>query len=87
MTDLQSLLHEIDTLSADELDKVYRHVIQRRYPAYWLVPGESLKTIQEIMRPVYEQSAHLSEEEINETIDEALNEVRHERKSKARRGD
>lgn len=76
MTDLQELLTGIDDLSPDELEQVYRRVVQRRSPAYWLVPGTNLKSILEIMRPVYEQTASMSDEE----IDEALNEVRRERK-------
>lgn len=81
MTDLQELLTAIDDLSPDDLEQVYRRVVQRRAPAYWLVPGTNLKGIQEIMRPVYEQTAALSDKEINDAIDEALNEVRRERNS------
>ena len=81
MTDLQELLIAIDDLSPDELEQVYRRVVQRRSPAYWLVPGTNLKAIQDIMRPVYEQTASMSDEEIDRAIDEALNEVRRERKS------
>jgi len=81
MTDLQELLTIIDDLSPDDLEQVYRRVVQRRSPSYWLVPGTNLKTIQEIMRPVYEQTASMSDEEIDSAIDEALNEVRRERKS------
>jgi hypothetical protein len=76
MTDLQELLTIIDDLSPDDLEKVYRRIVQRRSPAYWLVRGTNLKAIQEIMRPVYEQTASMSDEEINDAIDEALSEVR-----------
>ena len=87
MTDLEHLLTEIDELSAEELETVYRHIVQRRQVSYWLIPGERLKAIQEIMQPVYEQSAHLTDEEINAAIDEALDEVRSEQKSQTRCGD
>lgn len=87
MTDLQNLLTTIDELSPDELEEVYRHVVQRRQPSYWLIPGENLKAIQDIMRPVYEQTATKSDEEINTVIDDALSEVRRERKSKTHRRD
>lgn len=87
MADLAQLLTTIDELSPTELEEVYRHVVQRRQPAYWLIPGENLKVIQDIMRPVYDQTAHMTEAEINTAIDDALNEVRRERKSKASRGD
>lgn len=85
MTDLQELLTAIDDLSPDDLEQIYRHVVQRRSPAYWLVPGENLKVIWEIMRPVYEQTSRMSDAEINGAIDEALGEVRRERQSKAHR--
>ena len=87
MTDLQELLIAIDDLSPDELEQVYRRVVQRRSPAYWLVPGTNLKAIQDIMRPVYEQTASMSDEEIDGAIDEALSEVRRERKSDSRHRD
>ncbi|MCA0454121.1 MAG: hypothetical protein LCI00_09130 [Chloroflexi bacterium] len=81
MTDLQELFTAIDDLSPDDLEQVYRRIIQRRSPAYWLVPGSNLKAIQDIMRPVYEQTASMSDDEIDTAIDEALDEVRRERKS------
>ncbi len=85
MSDLQTLLAEIDELSAEELDEVYRHIVQQRLPKYWLIPGENLQTIQTIMGPIHAQNPHLSDEEIDAAIDEALDEVRHERKT--HRGD
>ncbi len=84
MTDLQTLLTEIDELPPEELETVYRHIVQRRHASYWLVPGENLKAIQEMMRPVYEQTAQMTDEEINAAIDEALDEVRRERKTHRR---
>lgn len=87
MTDIQELLTVIDDLSPDDLEQVYRRVVQRRAPAYWLVPGSNLKAIQEIMRPVYEQTATMSDDEINDAIDEALSEVRRERKSASHHSD
>jgi hypothetical protein len=79
MIDLAQLLTTIDELSPDELETVYRHVTQRRQSDYWLIPGEQLKAIQTIMEPVYRQTDLMTEAEINEAIDEALNEVRLER--------
>jgi hypothetical protein len=87
MIDLATLLTTIDELSPKELEEVYRRVVQRRQPSYWLIPGENLKAIQDIMHPVYDQTADMTEEEINAAIDHALSEVRRERKSKTNRGD
>lgn len=82
MSNLHALLTQIDELSSEELETIYQHVVQRRHAAYWLVPGENLKAIQEIMQPVYEQTVHLNDEEIDAVIDEALDEVRRERKAR-----
>lgn len=79
MSALRQVLSEIDTLSSDELEQVYRHIVQRRQPTYWLVPGDQLKAIREIMSPVHEQTANMTDDEINAAIDEALDEVRRER--------
>lgn len=87
MIDLDQLLTTIDELSPDELETVYRHVTQRRQSDYWLIPGEQLKTIKTIMEPVYRQTDSMSETEINEAIDEALNEVRLERRNQTHNRD
>ena len=85
MTDLQALKTAIDELSADELNEIYNHLVQRRQPSYWLIPSEKLSEILEVMRPVQEAAADMTEEEINAVIDEALVEVRRERKNQANR--
>jgi hypothetical protein len=80
MTDLQQLKSAIDELSRDELNEIYNHLVQRRQPTYWLVPSENLSEILEIMRPLHDATEDMTEEEINAAIDEALEEVRRERK-------
>lgn len=47
--------------------------------SYWLVPSENFRQIFEIMRPVHEAAMDLSEEEIDNLIDEALDEVRNKK--------
>jgi hypothetical protein len=81
MTDLEQVLASIDGLSSEELEVVYKHVTQRRQAGYWLVPGENLKRIQSIMESVYQQTDLMDESEINTAIDEALDEVRRERRN------
>ena len=85
MADLQALISAIDDLSPDELNEIYNHLVQRRQPSYWLVPSENLGEILDIMRPVHEASAEMTEQEINDVIDEALDEVRRERNAQANR--
>ena len=86
MIDLQTLKTAIDELSSDELNEIYNHLVQRRQPSYWLVPSENLGEILEIMGPVEEAAVDMTEGEINVVIDEALAEVRRERKNQANRG-
>jgi 7,8-dihydro-6-hydroxymethylpterin-pyrophosphokinase len=85
MADIQALKSAIDELSPRELDEMYKYIEQRRQRTWWVVPHENLKQIQEVMRPVHEEAAQMTEEEINAAIDEAIDEVRRERK--ARRSD
>ena len=50
--------------------------MQRRQTGYWLVPSENLGQILEVMRPVHEATAQMTEQEINDVTDETLDEVR-----------
>ena len=76
MVDLQMLKAAIDDLDTVALNEIYRYIVQVRQPSFWLIPGENLKAIREIMRPVHAATAHLTEDEINKAIDEAIDEVR-----------
>lgn len=80
MADLETLFRAVDELDHEELKQLEDYIEQRRKYAWWVVSPENLKKIDEIMRPVQEEAAHMSEEEINAVIDEALAEVRRERK-------
>lgn len=82
---LENLLDALDDLTPEDLETVYQHIVQRRHTPYWLVPGTALKEIPGIMQPVYVQTDMMSEEDVNAVIDEALDEVRREQKT--RRGD
>ena len=55
---------------------------ETKHLRWWIVPPENLEKLAEIMRPVQEEAAQMSEEEINALIDEAIAEVRRERKSR-----
>ena len=46
-----------------------------------MVKGEHLDEFAEIMRPVQDEAAQMSEDEINGVIDQTLDEVRRERKA------
>jgi hypothetical protein len=80
MTDLEMLFKAVDELTPEELNQLHDYVEQKRRTTWWVVPPENLAEIAEIMRPVQEDAANMTEEEINEVIDEAIAEVRRERK-------
>ena len=79
MADLEALKAAIDDLQSNELNELYNHIVQRRQPSYWLVPSENLSQILEIMQPIHQASEDMTEQEINDLIDETLDEVRRER--------
>lgn len=75
MADLQHLLHAIDSLNPTEMNQLHQYVEQRRQ-IWWVVSPENLRKIDELMRPVQEEAAQMSEEEINTVIDDAIAEGR-----------
>ncbi|MBC7810618.1 MAG: hypothetical protein H7175_05695 [Burkholderiales bacterium] len=80
MADLRTLFRAVDELSREELKQLREYVEHRQRNAWWIVPPENLAQIAEVMRPVREAADQMSEDEINAAIDEAINEVRRERK-------
>lgn len=84
MADLQNMIKAVDELSQDELDTLYRHIVERRQASWWIVLPENIAQIENVLRPVHEETAQMSEEEINATIDQAISEVRRERKANRR---
>jgi hypothetical protein len=84
--ELQQLIKAIDQLPPEDFKEVYRHVLERKHNTMvvWEVPQENIAAIEEIMRPVHEEAAQMSEEEVNAAIDEAIAEVRRERQNKSR---
>lgn len=81
MADLQTIMKTVDELAQDELDILYRHIVERRHTSWWIIAPENIAKIEEVLRPVHEEASHMTEEEINGVIDQAIAEVRHERKA------
>ncbi len=52
----------------------------RRLSTVWEVPAQEIRAIEHLMQPIHTLTAEISDEEINSVIDEAVHEVRHERK-------
>lgn len=85
MADMQQLFRAIDELSSEERDQLKEYLEARDRVMWWVVPPENIAEIAEIMRPVQEDAGKMTEEEINAVIDEALAEVRYERKQRQSR--
>lgn len=85
MTDMQTLFQTIDSLSREEIDQLFRYLEQRRRMTWWVIPPENLEAFAEAMRPLQEDAATMPEEEVNALLDEALDEVRRERRANSRR--
>jgi hypothetical protein len=81
MTDLQTMMNTIDELSQDELDVLYRHIVERRQANWWIVAPENIAKIEDVLHAVHEEAAQMTEAEINHAIDLAIAEVRHERQA------
>ena len=84
MSDLETVIKAVDELSQDDLDKLYRHLIERRQANWWIVSPENIGQIDEVMRSVHEQADQMTEEEINQAIDQAIAGVRRDRKTNRR---
>jgi len=80
MADMEMLFRAVDELTTDEVNQLSDYIEKRRRVTWWVVPPENLEKVAEIMRPVQEDAAQMSENEINALIEEAIAEVRRERK-------
>lgn len=81
MADLQALIRAIDELNPEELEQLYSYVSNRRRTVrWWVVPPDNLAQVNHNVLQLQQDSANLTEEEINAVIDEALAEVRRDHK-------
>ncbi len=85
MADLEALFRAIDDLKTEEYAQLVDYINKRRVVKWWVVPPENLAKIDELLKPVQEEASHMSEEEINAVIDQAIAEVRRERHQKQSR--
>lgn len=85
MVNIEAVFRVVDQMTSEERDQLRDYLDQRDKVTWWIVPPENLEKIDEIMRPVQEDAAGMSEEEVNALVDEALTEVRRERKQRKSR--
>lgn len=80
MTNLETVFQTIESLTPEELDKVYQYIRQRRQTTTWTVSKQNIRELEKILQPVCQEADTMTDDEINSLIDEALDEVRSERK-------
>jgi hypothetical protein len=86
MVDMDMVFKAVTQMTAEEVEKLKEFIEQREKVTWWVVPPENLAKLAEITRPLQEDAAKMTEEEINAVIDEAIAEVRRER-NQNQRGD
>lgn len=74
--ELTQIYKVIDALPREALEQLHRYIQQRHLTTIWEVPSESSRAIEILMSPTHELTAHMSEDEINTIIDEAIAEAR-----------
>lgn len=85
MADLDTLFQTVDKLNRDDLNRLYAYIVQRRrIMKWWVVPQENIARLEEIMRPIHEEAAMMSDDEINAAIDEAIAGARREQSNSHR---
>jgi len=81
MVDMEMVFKAIDQMTREEIHQLTAYIEQQKKIRWWIIPPENLEKIAEIMRPVQEDAADMTDEEITAIIDEAIAEIRSERKS------
>lgn len=84
MIDMQALFTAIDQLDPRELMQLRDYVERRAQTLIWTLSTEQLRAIDDVLRPVQAEAAGMSEEEVKTILDEAINDVRHERQAQSR---
>jgi hypothetical protein len=84
MVDIQTLFTAIDQLEPRELIQLRDYVERRAQTLIWTLSPDQLRAIDDVLRPVQAEAADMSEEEVKTILDEAINDVRHERQAKSR---
>lgn len=84
MTDIRTLFTAIDKLDPRELIQLRDYVERRAQALIWTLSPEQLRAIDAALRPVQEEAAAMSEVEVKAILDDAMADVRHERKPQSR---
>ena len=82
MSDLRDILAAVDALTTEDLVKLRRYVDEKTRTVIYSLSPEQLAELDELFRPVQDDAAGMTDQEIDAAIEEAVMEVRHERKTK-----
>jgi hypothetical protein len=80
MTNLDTIFQTIETLTSEELDQVYQYIRQRRQTTTWTVNQRNIHELGAVLENVHQEADSMTDDEIDSLIDNALDEVRSERK-------
>lgn len=78
MTNLETILQTIETLTPQELDQVYHFIQHRRQTITWIVNKQNVEQLDVVLEDIHRETIDMTDAEIDSLIDEALNEVRGE---------
>lgn len=81
MVDMEMVFKAVNQMTREEIQRLTAYIEEQKKTRWWVIPPENLEKIAEVMRPVQEDAANMTDEEITAIIDEAIAEVRSERKS------
>ena len=82
MDQLQEAIAAADELSPADLERLHLHIQQRRHHG-WIVPGENIVRLQQVLAPIHEEASVMTDKEIDAAINQAIAEVRDERQQQA----
>lgn len=80
MTNVETVIQTIDTLSSDELEQIYQYIRQRRQLTTWTVSESNIDELRTVVQGVQQEAQLMTDDEIDNLIDDTLDEVRRERK-------
>lgn len=81
MTNVETVIQTIDTLSSDELEQIYQYIRQRRQLTTWAVSESNIHELHTVVHDIHLEAQQFTDDEIDKLIDDTLDEVRRERKN------
>ena len=80
MSVLEEIIEAVDKLNHDDRTTLYQYLRHKRQTEWWSVSSDNLKRIDDALSPVQQEAESMTDDEINAVIDEAIDEVRRERR-------